>query len=364
MNTEATPHCAALGFDKNRIQQALSLLGLAADHEEEAAAISLLTEFIAERADEIINSCFAVIVGSDSFELIERNIGTEAFRQKWKYRLRSFGKNFATPGYFEERLALAAAFAHANIPLGALQLPSFLIQQALIDNLSDKSDFNADKTRILLSTILKLTALDLYLAAEGYHLPELNELEGKLDKLRAEASRLQQRTWTDELTGVMNYRKLMESLEHHVERAVRRSQGRSPLCLIMSDLDFFKKINDTYGHMVGDLVLQHLARRIKSATRDFDMIGRFGGEEFVVIMADTDLELAKVIAERIRLGVMSTPFHIKKFNIHVTISLGVAMLKPGESKESLLERADAAMYEAKRGGRNRVVTTDDMVERP
>jgi diguanylate cyclase (GGDEF)-like protein len=360
VNTEATPHCATLGFDKDRIQQALSLLGLDADHEKVAAS-SLLTEIIPERVDEIINSCFAVIAGSDSFELIERDIGTEAFRQEWKYRLRSFGKNFATPGYFEERLALAAAFARANIPLGALQLPSFLIQQALIDNLSDKSDLNADKTRTLLSIILKLTALDLYLAAEGYHLPELDDLEEKLDKLRAEASRLQQKTWTDELTGVMNYRRLMESLEHYIKRSARRGHEHSPLCLIMSDLDFFKKINDTYGHMIGDLVLQHLAGRIKSATRDFDMIGRFGGEEFVVIMADTDLELAKVIAERIRLGVMKTPFHIKKFNIRITISLGVAMLKPGESRESLLERADAAMYEAKKRGRNRVVATNDMV---
>jgi len=362
VNTEATPHCATLGFDKNRIQQALSLLGLDTDHEKTAAG-SLLTEVIPEKVDEIINSCFAVIAGSDSFELIERDIGTEAFRQEWKYRLRSFGKDFASPGYFEERLALAAAFARANIPLGALQLPSFLIQKALIDNLSDRSDLKADETRVLLDVILKLTALDLYLAAEGYHLPELDKLEEKLDKLRIEASRLQQRTWTDELTGVMNYRRLMESLEHHIKRAAHRGHERSPLCLIMSDLDFFKKINDTYGHMIGDLVLQHLAKRIKSATRDFDLIGRFGGEEFVVIMADTDLELAKVIAERIRQGVMRTPFHIKKINIHITISLGVAMLKPGESRESLLERADAAMYEAKKRGRNRVVTTGDMVER-
>lgn len=359
MNTEATPHCATLGFDKDRIQQTLSLLGLDAAHEKVAAS-SLLPEVIPERVDEIINSCFAVMVDSDSFELIEKDIGTEAFRQEWKYRLQSFGKNFATPGYFEERLALAAAFAHANIPLGALQLPSFLIQQALIDSLSDKADLNADKNRALLNILLNLTALDLYLSAEGYRLPELYELEEKLDTLRAEASRLQQKAWTDELTGTMSYRKLMESLEHHIKRAVRRGHERSPLCLIMSDLDFFKKINDTYGHMVGDLVLRHLAGRIKSATRDFDMIGRFGGEEFVVIMADTDLELAKVIAERIRLGVMRTPFHIKKFNIHITISLGVAMLKPGESRESLLERADAAMYEAKRRGRNCVVTTKEM----
>jgi two-component system cell cycle response regulator len=102
-----------------------------------------------------------------------------------------------------------------------------------------------------------------------------------------------------------------ESLEHQLERAVLRGHEPSPLCLIMSDLDFFKKINDTCGHMIGDLVLRHLARRIKFATRDFDIIGRFGGEEFVVIMADTGPELAKTIAERIRTGVMSAPFHVK-----------------------------------------------------
>ncbi|HKX54011.1 MAG TPA: protoglobin domain-containing protein [Nitrosospira sp.] len=208
MTTEATPHCVALGFD-DRIQQVLSLLGLAADCEEEVAATGLLTEVIAERVDELINSCFAAIPDSDSFGLIERHIGTETVRQEWISRLRSFSKNFATASHFEERLALTAAFARANIPPGALQLPSFLIQQALINNFSDKSDLNADKTRTLLNAILNLIALDLYLAAEGYRLPELDELEEKLDKLRAEALWLQQRTWTDELTGEMSYSKLM-----------------------------------------------------------------------------------------------------------------------------------------------------------
>jgi two-component system cell cycle response regulator len=84
------------------------------------------------------------------------------------------------------------------------------------------------------------------------------------------------------------------------------------------------------------------------------MIGRFGGEEFVIIMIDTDLALATIIADRVRQGIMNAPFHIKEFNITVTISLGVAMLRRGEGKEALLERADTALYEAKRMGRNRV----------
>lgn len=129
--------------------------------------------------------------------------------------------------------------------------------------------------------------------------------------------------------------------------------------MIMIDLDFFKKINDTHGHVIGDFVLRHVASRIQAGVRDFDKVGRFGGEEFVIIMTNTDLELAEIIAQRIRQGVMDTPLHLKELTIHVTISLGVAMLKEGERKEALLERADTAMYEAKRGGRNRVVITRD-----
>jgi diguanylate cyclase (GGDEF)-like protein len=122
----------------------------------------------------------------------------------------------------------------------------------------------------------------------------------------------------------------------------------------MIDLDHFKKINDTYGHVIGDFVLRHVAGRIKAAVRDFDMVGRFGGEEFVIIMADTNLQVAQNIAERVRQVVMDTPLHLKEFSIQITISLGVAMLMEGERKEALLERADAAMYEAKKAGRNRV----------
>jgi two-component system, cell cycle response regulator len=111
------------------------------------------------------------------------------------------------------------------------------------------------------------------------------------------------------------------------------------------------RVNDTHGHLVGDSVLIHTAERIKSAVRDFDMVGRFGGEEFTVILTYADMALARVIAERIRQDVAGTPFHAKGHIIEVTISLGVAMLRPGETRESILERAGVAMYEAKKAGR-------------
>lgn len=155
---------------------------------------------------------------------------------------------------------------------------------------------------------------------------------------------------------MLSYSSLMETLEHQVDKA---KQNGNPLCVMMADLDFFKKVNDTYGHLIGDIVLRHTAERIQAAVRDFDVIGRFGGEEFVVILKNTDLALATVIAERIREEVGGTPFHAKEFNIGVTISLGVAMLRKDEPLETLLDRADAAMFQAKKDGRNRVAVAGD-----
>ncbi|SFN38466.1 diguanylate cyclase (GGDEF) domain-containing protein [Nitrosospira briensis] len=357
MNAETTPHCTALGFDDKRIQEVLSMLRLGEEHR--AIADRIRTQVIAGRADELVDRCFTAFARTRGFSLIERSFGAKSFKRAWINRLRRFGLDFDTKEYFEERLATAAAFARAKIHLSLLHLPYFLTQEILIEALSEKFNDRATTLWPFLNAVLKLTSLDLYLTAEGYRLPELDELEGDLDKLRQETFRLRRRTSIDELTGLMNYAKLMESLEQQINRARRRGHESNPLCLIMSDLDFFKKINDTYGHMVGDLVLRHVAGRIKSATRDFDLIGRFGGEEFVIVMMNTDLALGEAIAERIREGVMKAPFHVKQYNIPVTLSLGVAMLRQGENKESLLERADAAMYEAKRSGRNRVVVASD-----
>lgn len=353
MSTQTTCHCKALGFDNTRIQETLSILGL--DAEYGALAARVRDEIIAGRAGEFVNSCFSALARSHSFSLIEQHIGAETFRQNWLYRLQRFGRDFNTAEYFEERLGIAAEFVRAKIPLSVLQLPCHLTQQALINSLSNKFPKNAENVWPLLNGIVKFTSLDLHLTAEGYRLPELEELQNDLSKLHEEASRLRKRTTTDELTGTMTYSKLMETLEQQIGHARRRGCEQNPLCLIMADLDFFKKINDTYGHLAGDLVLRHVAERIRATVRDLDMIGRFGGEEFVIIMANASLEMANAIAERIREDITRAPFHVKGFNIPVTISLGVAMLRQGEYKESLLERADAAMYEAKRMGRNRVV---------
>lgn len=331
-------------------------MGLNAEHGKLAKRIR--REITDEKADAFVNSCSIALARERGFSLIERNMGIERFKQTWVRCLRRYGQDFDTPEYFEERLAIAATFARGKIPLSVLQLQHCLTQQVLVNSLSAKFMEDAAIAQPLVDCVLKLTSLDLYLAAEGYRPPEVDELRKTLDKLRKETSRLHEEASTDQLTGTMNYATLMEYLERQIKMA-HRDQSENSLCLMMTDLDFFKQINDTYGHVVGDFVLRHVASRMQAAVRDFDMVGRFGGEEFVIIMTNANLELAKTVAERIRKGVMETPLHLKEFTIQVTISLGVAMLRPGERKEALLERADAAMYEAKKGGRNRVVLAKD-----
>jgi len=154
---------------------------------------------------------------------------------------------------------------------------------------------------------------------------------------------------TDPLTGVGNRRLLEQALAAEISRFERT--GKS-LCAFMADLDHFKAINDTYGHEVGDKVLAAFGDLLRHRTRPTDVVARFGGEEFVGLMPDTDLQNALVIAERIRQALAGC--HIEPLPHSVTASFGVAETTAGEQGSALLRRADNALYEAKHSGRNRV----------
>jgi len=160
---------------------------------------------------------------------------------------------------------------------------------------------------------------------------------------------------TDALTGLPNRRYMESHLAVLVEQAFSRGK---PLALMILDIDHFKLINDTYGHVVGDDILREFAVRIRESIRGIDLACRYGGEEFVIVMPDTDLRYAGMVAERVRGAVASEPFTVNKGaeRIEVTISVGLTTLeKKSESVADVLRRADRALYRAKNNGRNRVV---------
>jgi two-component system cell cycle response regulator len=161
---------------------------------------------------------------------------------------------------------------------------------------------------------------------------------------------------TDSLTGLHNRRYMESHLGTLVEQAAARGK---PLSLVIFDIDHFKAINDTHGHDAGDDVLREFAVRVRKAIRGIDLACRYGGEEFVIVLPETDLAVASAVAERLRRRIAGEPFPISRIpqGIPVTISAGITGLwqQPGDSAAAILKRADEALYEAKRAGRNRVV---------
>jgi two-component system cell cycle response regulator len=159
---------------------------------------------------------------------------------------------------------------------------------------------------------------------------------------------------TDALTGLYNRRYMETHVGTLVDQAISRGK---PLSVLILDIDYFKSINDTHGHDAGDNVLQDFATRIRKSIRGIDLACRYGGEEFVVVMPETDMAVATMVAERLRRRIASEPFPIQKGTrmIEVTISIGIAALGPNDDAAAVIKRADQALYRAKRDGRNRVV---------
>jgi len=174
------------------------------------------------------------------------------------------------------------------------------------------------------------------------------------DYLRSSVQQTIMLAVTDPLTGLYNRRYLDSHMQLLIERSVARSR---PLSVLAIDLDRFKLVNDTHGHDAGDRVLREFSQRMRLAIRGIDLACRHGGEEFIIVLPDTDAETAESIAERLRCGIAETPFEIDDNgnSIGVTASIGIATLATDESTADLLKRADTALYEAKAQGRNRVV---------
>jgi diguanylate cyclase (GGDEF)-like protein len=156
----------------------------------------------------------------------------------------------------------------------------------------------------------------------------------------------------DVLTGTLNRRAILDVLEKEAARATRHS---TPLGILMLDLDHFKAVNDRHGHMVGDAVLREISKRMTEPLRPYDALGRYGGEEFLIVLPQCDLAQTVEIAERIRLCVARVPLQAGSDSISATVSVGAsAMDREPIGTTDLIERADTALYAAKRSGRNRV----------
>jgi two-component system cell cycle response regulator len=176
------------------------------------------------------------------------------------------------------------------------------------------------------------------------------------DQLLASQRQLREQATRDALTGLWNRAMILEVLDREVTRCTREG---TPLSVIMADIDHFKQINDRYGHLVGDVVLRQTAHRLLAPLRPYDSVGRYGGEEFLIVLPGCDAPASLALAERLRRSVAAEPKLEDEDVIPVTLSLGVAAWQRELSAQELLHQADQRLYAAKRAGRNRVVGVGD-----
>ncbi len=182
---------------------------------------------------------------------------------------------------------------------------------------------------------------------------EVKEAEVRIKELEDKLAHMSELVREDQLTGSLNRRGLDDVFEREADRADRRG---TPMCAAMLDLDNFKKLNDTHGHAAGDEALIHVVRIVKQTLRSIDVIARYGGEEFLIVMPETSLEEAARAMTRVQRELTTHFFTANDQRLFITFSAGVAIRSPHESQDSVVKRADKAMYEAKKSGKNRVVT--------
>lgn len=184
---------------------------------------------------------------------------------------------------------------------------------------------------------------------------EVQDAEARIHALEAKLQHLSELVREDQLTGSLNRRGLDDVFERETARADRRG---TPLCIAVLDLDDFKKLNDTMGHIAGDNALKHLVKVVKETLRSMDVIARFGGEEFLILLPETTLEAAEATMTRLQRELTRHFFMHENEKVLITFSAGVALRRPNEIQADLVKRADEAMYKAKKSGKNRVVVAE------
>ncbi len=183
----------------------------------------------------------------------------------------------------------------------------------------------------------------------------VQKTEDRIHELESKLEQMSELVREDQLTGSLNRRGLDDVFEREMARADRRD---SPLCIALLDLDDFKRLNDTYGHIAGDEVLIHLVRVIKDTLRTMDVIARFGGEEFLIVLPDTSMKDAMQTVKRLQRELTKRIFMHNNERLLITFSAGVALRLPAEDQNALTKRADDALYKAKRAGKNRVIAAE------
>lgn len=274
----------------------------------------------------------------------------DSLKELQKGYLLSFGQNIDSADYFAKRFLIGQT--HERIGLdhkwyfGSYSKLFEIVTRRLNEHFPEASE-----SLELVLTLQKVMALDVLCAEEAYYHATTDRLSQALGELEQVHKDLEASSQRDHLTQISNRRHLMERLDLELSRSQRYG---CPFSLLIVDVDSFKKFNDDYGHLFGDYVLKHIAAEMRSLLRSSDVCGRFGGDEFIVGLVETEGAQALEVAERIRAEVSGKVLNWQGQEAPVTVTIGVACYHKTQTVKDLIAAADRALYRAKKEGRNRV----------
>lgn len=287
------------------------------------------------------------IAESEGYEVIEAENGYEGWRifQKEKDNIYIILLDWMMPKMDGMKLCRQIRKAFSTHYIYILLLTSKRNIEAIVEGLETGGDDYMTKPFSRRELVARIRVAERVAVLER----KLSEANSKLHVLAT----------TDPLTGILNRREFLKRLQDEIYRVSREKKFYN---LIILDIDHFKRVNDTMGHTAGDMVLIEITNRIRTELRPYDLIGRFGGEEFLIGIPMANNEIGRNIAERIRTSICNKPFHAGNEKLDITASLGLTSVIPTGNKKSMLnlledmiEKADSSLYRAKNEGRNRVI---------
>lgn len=246
--------------------------------------------------------------------------------------------------------------ARGNI-LGAIYIENRSEEDLFTEQDLRPLEYFAAQAAISIENAILNNELETRVAIRTAELNRINELlRAEIEERKRVEQQLHRLATTDPLTGALNRRHFFELVKQEFDRSKRYERQIS---IILVDLDHFKEINDSYGHIAGDQLLQTVAERFNHSLRQMDIFGRYGGDEFIVLLPETNIDQARLAAERLHKAVTSNSVETSRGTIPLEISIGVASLHNTDDMERLLIKTDQALYKAKAEGRNRVVVFDE-----
>lgn len=350
--TSAEPQlCLQLGFDAPARQQRLALLELGSA--DTAILHTVQQEAIRPQCNSIMDAFYDFLL---SYAEMRRFLTSHDVIRRLKTTqqeyLHSFGLQPHECNYFEYRLRIGIAHERIGMPLH-LYLAAYRKLETLIqDSLPPKIRAQPDLYSQCLHSISKVVMLDMSLAIDTYTRSRVEVMTESLQALSQERDILNNQLMRDTLTGTLSRRFILEALNKQLAQLARQPDRH--VCIALMDLDYFKRVNDEYGHLVGDKVLYEFSRVVSSRIREQDYFGRFGGEEFLLVMTEIPMDEAFTVLDRIRDATQQQSFTHEGKRIPLTVSIGFTLAVADEKVDDLIERADSALYQAKRSGRNQV----------